>query len=347
MRSTNWLVSSLLLLLSVGAYASSANSSREIKVALLGDTGAGRDFQAVLKVVKEERADIIMINGDLGYSATPAKWREALLKEIDPDTQLVIGSLGNHDFEHGRHEDYVAIFQTFRSSKNSLSTQCSGRERIQKERDITALDEVCTFGNLTIIASGIGQIFTKDYFEERLREKLTARPAGNWALVGYHYTLAAMNPGIKTNESSFKFFDLIRQFGAIGAQAHTHSVMASCPIDSEFKSNANPSCHPDFGADLNERFVGPGTGIYIDSSLGGMPARKRRRCQRPTDSGCTHMVDLITKEGYTRADGLTKNDFIGRGAVFMQFNVGGDPKQARAYFKSTDGREVFSFNIRR
>lgn len=347
MKATVWLIASLVFFSSTGAYAGSPTSAQEITVALLGDTGAYRDFQAVLKLVKDEQAQVVMINGDLGYSATPEKWRETLLKEIDPNAQFVIGSLGNHDFEHGRQDDYVGIFHGLRNAKNSLPSRCSGGLRIERGRDIAALDEVCTFGNLTIIASGIGQLFSKSYFEDRLREKLSNKPADNWALVGYHYTLASMNPGLKTNENTHKFFDLIRQFGAIGAQAHTHTVMASCPINSEFKTSGNPSCHPDFGADLEDRFIEAGTGIFIDSSLGGMPPRSRRRCHRPTDNGCAHMVDLVTKEGYTRVDGRSRNDFIGRGAVFVKFNLGGDPSRARAYFKSVDGREVFSFHIRR
>lgn len=347
MKSVLGLTVSLFCLFCSSVSAVSIGSTQEITVALLGDTGAYRDFQEVINLVNEERAEIVMINGDLGYGATPQKWRETLLKEIDPNIQLVIGSLGNHDFERGRHDDYVSIFHGLRNAKNSLAVHCSGGVTIEKGKDIAALDEVCTFGNLTVIASGIGQIFTKSYFEDRLKEKLSAKPPGNWALVGYHYTLASMNPGIKPNENTYKFFDLIRKFGAIGAQAHTHTVMASCPIQSEFKANASPACHPGFGSDLSDRFVEDGTGIFIDSSLGGMPPRNRRRCRQPGDAGCAHMVDLITKEGYTRADGLAKADFAARGAVFIRFNINGDPTRARAYFKSVDGREVFSFNIRR
>jgi hypothetical protein len=57
------------------------------------------------------------------------------------------------------------------------------------------------------------------------------------------------------------------------------------------------------------------------------------------------MVDLITSEGYTRTDGARRENFNRLGAIFMVFNAGGDPAKALVYFKSTDGQEIFRFQI--
>lgn len=319
----------------------------ELKVALLGDTSASSGFKSVLQLIKSEQADVIMINGDFGYSDTPKKWQEKLLEVIDVNQQPVIGALGNHDFELNRATEYIRIFKSFRTASNGLNLKCSGGDSLIQNKEIAAIDEVCTFGNVTIIPSAIGLVFNKKYFETRLEEKLKSAPQSNWTLVGYHFTLKTMNPGLKSDEASPRFFDLIRQFGAIGAQAHTHSVMASCPIDSVFTTNATPTCHRDFGPDLSSRFVGDGTGMFLDSSLGGMPARGRKRCQAGTESDCQHMVDLITRQGYTRSDGRSFANFTKLGAMFVVFNSGGDPARAQVYFKSTDGQEIFRFSIRR
>ena len=319
----------------------------EVKVALLGDTGAGPMFGSVLGLVVAERADIVMINGDLGYGSAPVVWKERLLSAIDVEAFAVIGSLGNHDVENNNASAYVTAFADFRNDRNGLKRKCTGTTGITQGRDIVAVDEVCTFGNLSIVVSGIGQVLSVPYLEEKFEDKLKSVPAGNWKLAGYHYTLTSMNPGIKSNQNTFKFFDLIRQHGAIGAQAHTHTVMASCPISSAFALDAAVLCHPEFGSDLENRFVAPGTGLFVDSSLSGREARVRGRCKNPTDSSCAHMVDIISKEGYTRADGVKKAGFNTFGAMFIVFNVGGDPTKAQAYFKSVDGQVVFKFNITR
>jgi len=330
-----------LLFVSTVAFAQSVP---EVKVALLGDTEAGTNFGSVLNLIANEKADVIMINGDFGYDASPSRWRDRLLASIDINNYSVIGSMGNHDV--GQGNEYVGIFAKFRNNKNNLISKCTGSEGIREGKDTIAVDEVCNFGNVSIISSAIGQVLNSSYLEGRLEEKLKNSPASNWKLVGYHFTLANMNPGYKSDQATYKFFDLIRQYGAIGTQAHTHSVMASCPISSVFALGRDPACHPDF-ADLENRFVLPGTGLFVDSSLAGKPPRNRGRCKNPTEKNCGHLIDIISGEGYTRADGAKFSNFTPLGAMFMVFNAGGDPAKTLAYFKSIDGQVVFKFNIGR
>ena len=321
--------------------------AQELKVALLGDTGAGSKFARVLELIASEKADVVMINGDFGYSDSPREWRDQLVKNIDINKFKVIGSMGNHDVGPMSTGQYIYILNSFRNDQNGLKESCTGKfSPIPWVTDITIVDEVCTFGNVSIVASAIGQMFTKSYFEKRLESKLKKIPSQNWKLVGYHYTLASMTPGLKPDENSHKFFDIILQYGAIGAQAHTHSVMASCPINSKFEIGKPVTCDSDFGSDLENRFVKDGVGLYIDSSLGGKDLRNRGRCLKPDESGCAHMIDLITKEGYTRVDGKSdKNFYTSAGAMFFVFNVGGNENRAFAYYKSIDGKEVFRFNL--
>lgn len=319
------------------------DKAEEIKVALIGDTEAGTNFGTVLKMIAAEKANVVMINGDFGYGDSPTTWKNRVLASVDPDTLPIIGTLGNHDVGNNTNI-YISILNSFRTAKNGLLTSCTGKSGISEGHDITAVDEVCTFGNVSIIGSGIGQVLSKTYLENRLEVKLKNVPADNWKLVGYHFTLASMNPGIKGDESSQKFFDIIRQNGAIGAQGHTHVAMASCPIISTFKKGSPIQCHPSF-TNPEERFVTPGTGMYVDSSLGGKEARTRQRCKNPTDVGCRHMVDIISGEGYTRTDGVRKTNFNRFGAMFFVFNVGGDASKAFAYFKSIDGQIIFKFDL--
>jgi hypothetical protein len=317
----------------------------ELTVALIGDTGAGTGFTDVLKLVAAEGASVLMINGDLGYSASAEDWKKRLTETIDTDQIRVIGALGNHDVSE--KEEYVAAFHSLRTPANGLAAACTGQPAIAEGQDVVIADETCTFGNVTIVTSGIGQVLDKKYLVKRLDQKLGAAPDANWKLVGYHFTLASMNPGVKLSENTPEFFDVIRRHGAIGAQAHTHTVMASCPISSTFKSGLTPpSCDSAYSpASPEDRFVRPGVGVYVDSSLGGEDIRGRNRCKDPNGLGCSHMVDLITEEGYTRVDGARKKGLPAAGALFITFNHGGDPDRALALFKTVDGREVFRFTV--
>lgn len=319
---------------------------KEIKIALIGDTGAGTNFGSVLKMIAAEKSDVVLINGDFGYGSTPEAWNQRLTASIDTNKIAVIGTLGNHDVERYTNR-YISIFNNLRSAKNGLLSACTGKSKISEGSDIIAADEVCTFGNVSVIGSGIGQVLSPTYLENRLEAKLKATPEKNWKLVGYHFSLASMNPGIKGDQATHRFFDIIRRHGAIGAQGHTHSAMASCPISSAFvKGNRHHKCHPEF-TNPEERFILPGTGIYVDSSLGGKDVRNRGRCANPNAEGCHHMVDLISREGYTRTDGIRSSNFNRNGALFMVFNKDGNPEKAEAYFRSIDGQVVFKFNISR
>lgn len=342
----SWLAIPALMAITL-PFGAQADKERtpEVTVALLGDTGAGAGFESVLRLIRAEAPNVVMVNGDFGYGSDPAAWAARVRDNLDLDKTAVIGALGNHDVERdGLAEQYVSIFQSFRRPTNGLNEQCTGSKEIRTGRDVVAVDEICTFGNLSVVASAIGQLFTKDYFEDQLEKKLNSVPDGNWKLAGYHFTLASMNPGLKSDQSTHRFFDLIRRHGAIGAQAHTHSAMASCPIVSEFRRGVEVQCHRDFGDDLEYRFVGRGTGLYVDSSLGGMGPRERKRCHG-ADDRCRHMVDLISKEGYTRVDGQRKRFNSRHGALFLTFNAGGNPGIARAEFKDVNGNTVFRFRI--
>lgn len=319
---------------------------KEIKIALTGDTEAATNFESVLKLVATEKADLLMINGDFGYGYSPSTWQKKVTSTVDINTLPIIATLGNHDIGGTKTNSYIGIIQGFRNDKNGLIAACTGKPGVAEGHDITAVDELCTIGNISIVGSGIGQLLSTSYLEKRLAAKLKSVPDGNWKLVGYHFTLANMNPGLKGDGATHNFFDIIRQNGAIGAQGHTHSVMASCPISSPFRKNSAVQCHPNF-VNPAERFIMPGTGIYVDSSLGGIEARPRLRCKTPSEKGCQHMVDIISKDGYTRTDGVTKTNFTRFGALFIVFNAGGNPNKAYAYFKSIDGQSIFSFNITR
>ena len=45
-------------------------------------------------------------------------------------------------------------------------------------------------------------MLSKTYLENRLDIKLKTVPIDNWKLVGYHFTLSSLNPGLKGDEAT-------------------------------------------------------------------------------------------------------------------------------------------------
>ena len=48
-------------------------------------------------MIEAEKANVVMINGDFGYGASPTAWKNRVLASVDPETLPIIGTLGNHD----------------------------------------------------------------------------------------------------------------------------------------------------------------------------------------------------------------------------------------------------------
>lgn len=339
-------------------------TNSELKVALIGDTDSKENFRTALKIARTGGANVIMINGDFVYLnddepkraffSKAQTWKQILQEEIDLNRTAVIGSLGNHDVDFNDNngtaweDEFIKYFDSFRNSYNGLRRKCTGAPGLSKMRDVTLVNEVCTFGNVSIVASSINLFhehgFSSQFFEDELHKKLSAAPASNWKLAGYHFTLASMNrAGKSEDQNTHRFFDIIRQHGAIGAQAHTHQVMASCSISSPFRLGEAVRCDRQFGNDSSNRWVGPGLGLYVDSSA-VRDVRPKTSCLN-AGAGCKHMTDVITAEGYSYQDRGSRSLRDGRGVLFLVFNANGDSSKGYATYMNFSGDQVFSFNI--
>src|SRR4051812_24014219 len=59
-----------------------APTDANLKVAFVGDTGAAANFRSVLQLIHKEGANVIMIQGDLGYTAAAQSWFNVLDSEM-------------------------------------------------------------------------------------------------------------------------------------------------------------------------------------------------------------------------------------------------------------------------
>lgn len=80
--------------------SSTSIPKQNLKVAFLGDQGFNADAEAVLQLIKNEGADIVMHQGDLGYNeADPQSvvdWEDQINAILGPDFPY-FASIGNHD----------------------------------------------------------------------------------------------------------------------------------------------------------------------------------------------------------------------------------------------------------
>jgi uncharacterized protein len=90
-----------------------AESKESVKVAAVGDVHRGLEPRSRLRDIfarAAEQADVLALCGDLTDSGLPDE-AKALAQDLKAATEKipVIGVLGNHDWEAGRHEEVRKI----------------------------------------------------------------------------------------------------------------------------------------------------------------------------------------------------------------------------------------------
>ncbi|MEZ5231608.1 MAG: metallophosphoesterase [Acidimicrobiales bacterium] len=90
-----------------------APQARPVRVAAVGDVHVGADSRATLAPALrgvEQRADVLLLAGDLTRCGSPAE-AAVLADELRDVTIPVVGVLGNHDHHDGRDEALVAALE--------------------------------------------------------------------------------------------------------------------------------------------------------------------------------------------------------------------------------------------
>lgn len=269
------------------------------KVAFIGDTGYGNDFKSVLQLVKRENADLLMVEGDLNYdlfgSATP--WFSAIDGEINSGATKIpyIVAKGNHDVSWG--SGYAP----------GLKTRYAGW-------GVTAADGDPTKTNYSVVYKGLKIVMVDESETSPSRaDYVKAQLTGDnhiWKICAWHKNQRNSNVGPKSDEMGWAIYENCRNAGAIIAQAHSHTYSRSKTLSNMTSQTVDTAC-----SDPNALCVGAGKSFFFDSSVGGQDLR-------PLDSSVS---------GKPWWASVYSSSF---GALFIEFNVGGDPKKAQGYFKT-------------
>jgi hypothetical protein len=153
-----------------------------------------------------------------------------------------------------------------------------------------------------------------------------------------------MQVGAKTDEMGWKVYENCRNQGAIIATAHEHTYHRTKTLTAIQSLTVDTVQHPKDSAGVpqnpNSLLVAPGKTFAFVSGLGGNSIRNQNRCTPTTypysgGAGCNYIWANI----YTSDQGA---DY---GALFISFNVDGNPNKARGYFKNVSGQVVDQFEI--
>lgn len=302
-----------------GEAAAATETPPGFKVAFIGDQGINANAEAVLNLIADEGADMVLHQGDFGYGAetdpqTAIDWDNQISAVLGADFPY-FASVGNHDVGNW------STYQQLLLDRLALipGATCTGEYGV---------NAACSYQGLFFILSGAG---TMGSGHAAFISNELAQDDSIWRVCSWHKNQNAMQVGIKLDEVGWGPYEECRQGGAIIATGHEHSYHRTKTLSSMEFQIVHP-VWPD--PDLIQ--VAKGSTFAFVSGLGGKSIRDQDRCLPTTPPyGCNGEWASI----YTSDQGANY------GALFIEFNVDGDPRKAVGYFKDIDGVIADSFTV--
>ena len=306
-----------------GNTGGSAGASGEIpteanlRVAFIGDSGMGTNFIKVLNLIKNEGADFVLHQGDFDYKEQP-KLFFTVVNGVLGSNYPYFGSVGNHD--DNAWAGYSAEFIK-RMKSNGVTIE---------EGDLTDENYAFNYKGLKVVLegeNGKNAAFAKHVDDHLKNDKHI------WKVCSWHKNQKAMQVGGKGDEMGWGVYENCRKYGAIIATGHEHSYSRTRTLTNMQNQTVDAACK-----DPAKPCVGPGRTFAFVSGLGGVSIREQKRCKPTTfPYGCNKEWAFI----------YTSDQNADYGALFIDFNVNGDPKQAKGYFKTVGKKTVDQFTITR
>ena len=291
------------------------------KVAFIADQGISNSAEAVLQLIKAELADMVLVQGDLGYGIetdpqTAMNWEDQTNRILGPNFPL-FASIGNHDSGNWSIYQQLLIDRLDRIT----GATCTGTY---------GENSACTYQGLFFILSGGGERGTELENSNYIGDELS-KDDSIWSICSWHHNQRVMQVGGKRSSVGWGPYEECRKGGAIIATGHEHSYHRTKTLSSTEFQTVDPLWP---SPDLLR--VGNGSTFVLVSGLGGRSIRDQERCL-PTvpPYGCKGEWAHI----YTTDQGAIE------GLLFIEFNVEGDPKKAKGYFKNIEGAIIDSFTI--
>lgn len=287
-------------------------------VAFIGDTSYGDNFERVLQMIRDEGADLVLHQGDLGYNEgdgeAPQEWLDVIASVLDSGGIFpYFFSIGNHDVHHwedaGGYRDILEDrFAAFAIDYVGLPQDLGARTNF-----------VYNGLSIVFVAPGIDADFiSADNYPVFLDEQL-GQSNSLWKICSWHKNMRAMQAGGKGDETGWEVYETCREHGAIIATAHEHSYSRTHVL-----SDMSAQVIADTTSPYTLR---PGQTFAFVSGLGGASIRDQ-------EIFASYFASVYTSD-----------QDANYGALFIEFNVDSDPRKARGYFKNIDGEIVDTFEL--
>ena len=289
----------------------------DFKVAFIADQGAGDDARAVLELIRDEGAAMVLHQGDFDYGDDPVGWDNLITDVLGADFPY-FASIGNHD-------------DTAWSGGDGYQAKLS--ERLSKVPGAACVGDLgvrstCAFGGLYFILSGAGTMGSGH--DTYIADQLAEIPS-RWRICSWHKNQEAMQVGGKGNSTGWDVYERCREGGAIIATGHEHSYSRTKTL-----TNVSTQSVDEIWSQPDDLRVGSGSTFVFVSGLGGRSIRDQERCLPTTPPyGCDGEWARV----------YTSDQDANFGALFCAFNVDGREDKASCYFKDIDGAVPDVFNV--
>jgi hypothetical protein len=320
--------------------------SSELKVAFVGDSGHEGSFTQVLRRIKDEKADLVLHLGDLGYDElnpkAPKQWDDRV-SEVLGESFPYLFLIGNHDVRHWNQEGHLSYSKILKKRlANNPDVVCIGEEGIKS---------YCTFRGLFFVLSGVGTYGTGH--EEHIAHALKEAQDYSWRVCAWHKNQRDMQTGGKTDEVGWAAYQLCQDHGAMIATGHEHSYARTKNL--RHVGNRKKR-HGAFG-EPDALELAKGKTFAFVSGLGGASLRPFH-CRHKSHKWWASIFanNFLMENGVVKFNECDKNNskekvssggptHYNYGALFVKFNHNGDPRLADAEFKTVDGRVIDKFTI--
>ena len=225
-----------------------------LKVAFIGDQGLGEEPKAVLRMIKSEKADLVIHSGDFDYDDDPAAWVDQINGILGPDFPYV-ASIGNHDVKGwGGPQGYQAL----------LEQRCK-RLGIGWKGDLGVKSSVFYKGlHILLLAPGTMGTGHAKYIRSQFKKDQAL-----WRICSWHKDMNKMQLGDKKDETGWEVYEAAREAGAIIATGHEHSYSRTHLLSS-FKDQTVANASATFTLE-------PGKSFAFVSGIGGRSIRVQKR----------------------------------------------------------------------
>lgn len=324
------------------------------KVAFIGDQGLGSSYGSdrgnnpdVLRLIKSEGADLVVHSGDFGYDEadpnSPVEWK-AQIDDILNSSIPYLSVIGNHDEANWNGTNgYGALIQQQVAAAEAKGAICSGTP---------GLNYACEYNGVYFVFSGSTSTHTTN--STFVDQQLSA-DNHEWQVCAWHYNQTDMQPGSKSNEAGWAGYQQCAKHGAIVITAHEHSYGRTKILTNIGSGSHGPTGQSDVLS------LSPGRTFVAVSGLGGA-SKRDYDCNAHASN--TWWASIFTQNywlenGTERAKNCTTHvdpadstsdwsqvvNNYNYGALFIEFNVDGDPYKARGYFKTINGNVIDQFTI--